>query len=137
MSLNKYSVIGIYPESGQIFCHHVEATSGTNAFMEAANHLPDTEMEMVVALPGHQLEGQLLTFPGDSLVSSETIMSQPEVFGPSSVETEPYETATLKAFEYLLMLRAGGGPSESNYDPDLLCSGMAMLELLRARLGGA
>ena len=78
-SLSPFTVIGFYESSGSIACHHVEATSGLNAFAQAAT--TSDELEMVAALAGRFTEGDLLTFPGESVVCSDTVLGQPDVFG--------------------------------------------------------
>lgn len=55
----KFSVVGIYPESGQIVCHHVLAPNGARAF----DFVDDDELKMVVSIAGHHFDGASLTFP--------------------------------------------------------------------------
>ena len=76
--MSNYTVIAVHPDNGQIVCHHVEAESAMEAFTVAAGKCDP--MEFVVALPGHQAEGDTLTFPGDGVVDSETVLAQPDVF---------------------------------------------------------
>lgn len=83
--MKPYTVIAINDSTGQTICDHVEANNGIHAFFVAAQ--TRTGFSMIVALPGHQTEGEgELIFPGDSAVASSTILSQPEVFGPISSE---------------------------------------------------
>ncbi len=74
-----FTVIGVVEESGQIVCHHVMAESDLNAFAQAASL--DSFLSMVAALPGHISEGQGISFPGEGMVCSETVLEQPDVFG--------------------------------------------------------
>ena len=81
-----YTVIGVYTDSGQIVCHHVKANDGTHAFAVVAASV-DGDIDMVVVLEGHQSEGEELTFPGESLVDSQTVLEQQDVFGDPAVTT--------------------------------------------------
>ena len=76
--LKKYTVIGFYSNTGQIFCAHVHAKGSYHAFSVAALAHPDGEF--LSALDGHITEGQGIEFAGESIVDSDTILSQPEVF---------------------------------------------------------
>jgi len=58
--MKNFTVIGFYEESHQIFIHHVKA------------------------LDDHKCEGVDIEYPGESSVNSETVISQPEVFGSSN-----------------------------------------------------
>jgi len=79
-----FTVLAIRPDSAQILCIQVEAIDGFHAFTVASEHEQTKgDVEMVVALTGHQQEGQLLTFPGNNLVDSQTIREQPEIFDGS------------------------------------------------------
>lgn len=77
--LQNYTVLGFIEQSGQILALHVQASSSQAAFTAAARI--NTALQMVVALPDWQSEGDQLTFPGEGLVGGETVLSQPEVFG--------------------------------------------------------
>lgn len=74
-----YTVVGFMSRTGGLVCEHLLASSGLNAFARAA---ATDGMEMVAALAGRFTENDLLTFPGEGVVDSETIRDQPEVFGP-------------------------------------------------------
>lgn len=78
-SSKPFTVIAIVDESGQIVCHHVMAKSELNAFAVLAEK--ENYLSMVAVLPGHVKENRGIAFPGDSLVDSETILGQPDVFG--------------------------------------------------------
>lgn len=84
-----FTVIGYFESNGQSVSHHVEANNGIHAFFVLAQKEPC--MTMVAALPGHLTEGAGdIVFPGEGVVDAETILEQPEVFGPSKeVEIEP------------------------------------------------
>ena len=71
--MNKYTVIGHYEESGQIFMHHVIANTPEGAFYLCAELHPSAEF--TCCLPGHLKEG-FVTFPGAGLVDSNTILEQ-------------------------------------------------------------
>ena len=73
-----YTVIAFAEETGIIITHHVSANNGMSAFAQAA--AMDPELTMVVAIEGWNKEGVELTFPGEALVDSETILDQPDVF---------------------------------------------------------
>lgn len=129
-----FTVIGFYADNFQIFCHHVMADDNSNAFAVASADHSDVELQFVVALPGHQFEGDdTLGFPGECLVNSDTVLEQPDVFGTSAGRDTPEVAQLLQDFEAVLVERAGGGPSEANYDPELLTTGMQVLDLLRKR----
>ena len=78
--MEKYTVIGFYSESGQIFSDHVEAPSGLAAFA-ASTATRGESVEFVVAIKGHLEEDEDTFFPGESVVDGGTVESQPEVFG--------------------------------------------------------
>lgn len=75
-----FTVIGVRPDTGQIVSHHVLANDGLHAFAVLAAQ-DNRDLEMTVALEGHQNEGEILTFPGEGVVDSQTIREQPDVFG--------------------------------------------------------
>jgi len=81
--LAPFTVIGYYAESGQIFAEHVEAQNGTNAFAVAAAMLGEGA-EFTGAVAGWLEEDEAIWFPGESVVDSDTVASQPEVFGNAS-----------------------------------------------------
>lgn len=88
--MNKFTVIGYYEESGQIFAHHVEANNSQHAFYVVAQEFPDACF--VVAIKGHQCEEQSLTFPGEGVVDAETVLEQEDVF--NSDDVEPVESVS-------------------------------------------
>lgn len=77
-NLKPFTVVAFGSDNAQIVCHHVDAIDSMHAFTEVAKI--DGNLEMVIALEGHQKEGKELTFPGNNLVDSNTVLSQPEVF---------------------------------------------------------
>lgn len=75
-----FTVVSFSEDTGEIFSDHVEAQSGLSAFREAAL-TRDNAVTFVVALDGHvvsELDG--VTFPGEGLVPSETVLEQDDVF---------------------------------------------------------
>lgn len=77
--LQNYTVLGIIEQSGQTVALHVQASGSHAAFTAAARINP--ALQMVVALPEWQSDGDQLTFPGEGLVDGETVLSQPDVYG--------------------------------------------------------
>lgn len=89
---HKFTVIGCIESTGQICCHHVIAKDATNAFASAA--ALDSDLSMIVAMPGWLKEGQALGFPGEGMVDGITVLEQKDVFGePVFGETEIVEEA--------------------------------------------
>lgn len=76
-----FTVICFDEDTRQINCFHVHATEPIKAFAAAVKQHPSRDLSFVVALPGHQSEGDALTFPGEGLVCAETVREQPDVFG--------------------------------------------------------
>jgi len=94
--MNKYTVIGFYEETGQIFSHHVEANSSQHAFYVVAKEFPGANF--VSALKGYLTEDQdSIEFPGESLVDAETVLSQEHVFSRSE-KTSPCTSNVLADF---------------------------------------
>ncbi len=81
--LQPFTVVGFFEETGQITCMKVSAKDKMNAFAVAAQQKPNSSLTMVVAIAGHQDDGDsgMLAFPGEGIVDSETILEQPDVFG--------------------------------------------------------
>lgn len=73
-----FTVISVSTE-GKIYSDHVVADDSTHAFAVAAGERK--HVEFVASLPGHLAEGLHIGFPGESVVDSETIEEQPDVFG--------------------------------------------------------
>lgn len=78
--MNAYTVIYISPTTGLINLDEVEADNAMAAFTAVAKTFRNEPKEFVAVVEGHNLEGETLHFPGDSVVSDETVLSQPEVF---------------------------------------------------------
>lgn len=113
--MNKFTVIGFYEESGQIFSRHVEALSPCNAISELAAEHPDSVF--IAVLNGHIMEGSGIVFAGGSIVDAETVLSQPEVYASVSasdceVLPEPLRetdnTTALPIARKLALVRAVG-----------------------------
>ena len=82
----EFAVISI-TETGQIVCDRVVARSPINAFWETTR-IRTEDVEFVFAMPWNaylimQKRGQS-DYPGESLVSRSTVISQPEVFNAKS-----------------------------------------------------
>lgn len=108
--MKKFTVIGVYEETGQIVSHHVTAKNDFNAFAVMAKR--EHGISMVAAIPGHLNEGSNITFPGVGLVGSDTILEQPEVFGTveeSAGESNPL--SRLVFFEAYACGDANEGPT--------------------------
>jgi hypothetical protein len=95
MSQEKFTVIACDEQSGQIVCHHVMATDGMNAFACVATANQGKSLSLVVSMPGWLEENEKgLTFPGEGLVSVETVLEQPEVFGAHGMSASDVEAQT-------------------------------------------
>lgn len=82
-----YTVIAISEESRMIHTHRVYAKNGLNAFRVVAQaHITSGaaehfELTYIAALPGHDREGDAsFVLPDDSLVGTQTVLEQPEVY---------------------------------------------------------
>lgn len=76
-----FTVFAFNESTGQIVSHHVAAVNGLNAFAVVADQNRDLGLSFVAALDGHRNEGAGVTFPGSALVSVQTVLEQPDVFG--------------------------------------------------------
>lgn len=76
--MNKFTVIAVDEQTGQITSDFVEAHNRTHAFYVAAEERPS--LTFVVALDGHVMEGNGLDFPGQCMVDAETVLEQTDVF---------------------------------------------------------
>jgi hypothetical protein len=74
----QYTVLSYEDDTGEIHCDVVETKTPQLAMFEVAKKRNDCFVVSVIK--GALLEDEHITFPGDSVVSSETILSQPEVF---------------------------------------------------------
>lgn len=131
MNNKPFTVIGFH-ESGKLFYEHVRAADGYHAFGQLMANKPGITAETVVAVEGHVTDEDVLTFPGESVVGSETILEQPEVFGAPRAEPVFAHKPPAEHFEEVLVERAGGGPGDANYDPELLIAGSEVLNELQA-----
>jgi len=77
-TLHPFSVFGHYEETGQIFVHHVQARNPSHAFRVVAEKYHDSVPTFV--FKGHLSDGKDFECAGESLVHSETILEQEEVF---------------------------------------------------------
>lgn len=80
--MKHFTVIGYYADTGQIFCDHVQAVDAMHAFWVAAHQrYCECEVEFVACIEGCLAESRdEIAFPGDSTVSSSTVLDQLEVF---------------------------------------------------------
>lgn len=77
----QFTVISVCPESGQIMSDHVLAESSGQSFLVAAKLRGDqSNIEFVASLRSFLEEGDEIEFPGDGVVSGETILEQEDVF---------------------------------------------------------
>ena len=84
---NCFTVISVDASSGKIYIDHVEAENASHAFAVAAATRDDAEF--VASLPGHIAEGCGIEFAGESVVDSETVRDQPDVFGSQQQVSKP------------------------------------------------
>lgn len=77
-AMRPFSVVGFYEESGQVVFDHVSSSSHSQAMFQTAQRRPDATI--ILALDGWHNEGESVFFAGESVVESETILSQPDVF---------------------------------------------------------
>lgn len=83
-----FTVIGHNEFDRTLFVEHVDASDGLNAFAVAAARQPEAEFS--VAIKGTLTESEnVLTFPGEGLVPSGVVLTDPEVFGKVNVDSEP------------------------------------------------
>lgn len=131
----KFSVIGYYGSTGQIFCHHVDAKDGSHAFAVVATEYDDAEF--VVALPGHLVEGNQVIYPGESVVDATTVLDQPEVFGSTTDAVPDYLVSLVKEFPgFLTDEDVNGGDLVSWVDNHYLSFEPAAKQLLLAEFPG-
>ena len=75
-----WAVLG-YNDDGNIFLLQAVSRTALGAFSVIARRLAANEgVEFVAAWPWRAMSPELLVYPGDSVVSKETILEQPEVF---------------------------------------------------------
>lgn len=95
--MQKFTVIAIDDVTGQIVSHSVYAEEPLNAFASAA--AMNSNLTLVVALPGWQEEDKGTFFPGTAPVDSDTALGQPNVFGsPLCSVTETEVVEVLRAY---------------------------------------
>jgi hypothetical protein len=76
-----FTVIAAIDGTGELKSFEVDADDGLNAFAVAAHANKELSLDFVVAIPGHQKEGEGFTLPGEGLVCIETVLEQTDVFG--------------------------------------------------------
>lgn len=89
-----FTVIGHHASSRELFVEYVNASDALNAFATAAAMHPGAEFS--VAIAGHLEEGKEICFPGESLVDSETILEQEDVFGVPQIARSTAKSAALE-----------------------------------------
>lgn len=76
----KFTVVGHDEDTHHLFIMHVRANDSFQAFAAAAMKRPEAFFS--VALPGHLTDDDGgITLPGESLVCTDTILEQTDVFG--------------------------------------------------------
>ena len=79
--MNDFSVLGFYEQTGHSFLMHTQAATPMGAFQAvAAQMLNDSNAVFVAALPGHLFEDSNIFFPGEGIVSADTVAAQPDIF---------------------------------------------------------
>lgn len=79
--LKSFMVICFDEDSRQINSFAAKAARGLEAFYAVAQEHPNRDLTFVVAVEGtHAATARLLTYPGEGLVSAETVLEQPDVF---------------------------------------------------------
>lgn len=78
MTMNHYSVLGFYEESGQSFCHHVRAVTPQAALKCVAEAF--SAACFVAVIDGLLEEGQGITFPDEDLISAFTVEEKTELY---------------------------------------------------------
>lgn len=78
MKMKTFTVIGYDEANGAIRSLFVTAKDEQHSFWIAAQENP--HLEFVVSIHGRATESNLLAFPGESVVSSATILEQGDVF---------------------------------------------------------
>ena len=71
--MRKFTAIGLDENTGQIIVDHISAINADQSIKVAAMGRPG--ISWVVAISGHHHEGDDLHFPGEGVVSSESILN--------------------------------------------------------------
>jgi hypothetical protein len=82
-----FTVIGHNEYSRELFVEHVVARDGLNAFAVAAARQPDAEFSVAIAGTLTDENSQIM-LPGEGLVCTGTIVTQPDVFGVAEQEAD-------------------------------------------------
>lgn len=78
-----FTVIASVALQGTIRVFYATATDGFHAFgVVARREKKNFDLEFLVALPGKRKEGVDFDLPGEGIVCMETVLEQPDVFGP-------------------------------------------------------
>lgn len=105
--MNKYTVIGFHNESHKSLMVKVIASCLQNSFYQAALIHPNATL--ISSIKGHLEEGVNIEFSGESLVDSETILEQEDVFN-SDVEIKPVTSTVLADFDIQDWRLSAGDP---------------------------
>jgi len=95
-TLQKFTVIAITEDNGQILSFHVHAEDKMSAFSAAA--AANNNITLIASLPGWLKKDADVAYAGSALVDASVALEQPEVFG-----TSPY---TLTAGDVQSVLEA-------------------------------
>ncbi len=63
--MKKFTVLGFYEDSGQLYCDHFEGDNTDTVLSQLADNLPD--LMVVAVLPGHLQEPDDIVFPGSHI----------------------------------------------------------------------
>ena len=87
--LKPFTVICFDNNTSQICAYHVMAKDGQHAFgVTATTPGMNCDLLFVTSVDGHLKELEGIYFPSEKLVDSQTIISQPEVFGGTSTNSQ-------------------------------------------------
>jgi len=80
MKFKNFSVLFIYPDNGQVGASFVRAENANHAFFGLAKRMArqGKDVDIICAIPMRY--NRYLEYAGDGTVSSEVVLSQPEVF---------------------------------------------------------
>jgi hypothetical protein len=81
---NKFTVISVDSQTGQIYSDHCFAHERNFAFSCVAIMDGREDAEFVCSLDGHLIEGEHIDYAGTAVVSAETVLEQSDIFGMPS-----------------------------------------------------
>lgn len=109
--MKKFTVVGFYEETRQIFSHHVHAENSKAAFVVVSKMHSDAVF--VAVLDGFQNEERGIDFPGAEVVDAETVLSQAGVFGTG--DPPPFEE--LESFALVEWMKVARSIADDRGDP--------------------